>query len=208
MQCKKCQQDAPEGSAFCPKCGASLTNDHDPAVAQRVATAAGRGRSPAEDEIWSGCYSPKAMAGSFLGAALLTIVGLAVAIFTGPPGWIVFAVAALVMWGWLIALYFYRRFTVRYRLTTFRFFHESGLLSRTSNRVEVIDIDDVTVHQNVIERMFDVGTVEVASSDTTHPSLSLFGVEDPRHIADLIDGARRAERQRRGLHLDAPLVTE
>jgi uncharacterized membrane protein YdbT with pleckstrin-like domain len=206
MECGKCQREVPAGSAFCPQCGASLADDA-PTGTQRAATA-GRGRSPAEDEIWSGCYSAKAMAGTFAAAAVLTVLGVAIAAFAGPPGWIAFVVGALVVWSWLAFVYFYRRFTVRYRLTTFRFFHETGLLSRTSNRVEVIDIDDVTMHQGVIERMFDVGTVQVASSDTTHPHLALIGVEDPRKVADLIDGARRAERQRRGLHLDAPLVTE
>lgn len=208
MQCSKCQHEAPAGSAFCPKCGASFADDDGPAVAQRVATAVGRGRSPAEEEVWAGCYSAKAMAGTFLGAAVLTVLALAISAFAGPVGLIAVGVGAVLVWAWLVLLYFYRRYTVRYRLTTFRFIHETGLLSRTSNRVEVIDIDDVTMHQNIIERMFDVGTVQVASSDTTHPSLALIGVEDPRQVADLIDGARRAERQRRGLHLDAPLVTE
>jgi uncharacterized membrane protein YdbT with pleckstrin-like domain len=208
MQCSKCQHEAPAGSAFCPKCGASFAEHDGPAVAQRVAAAAGRGRSPAEEEVWAGCYSAKAMAGTFLGAAVLTVLALAITAIVVPVGLIVVGIGALLVWAWLVLLYFYRRYTVRYRLTTFRFIHETGLLSRTSNRVEVIDIDDVTMHQNILERMFDVGTVQVASSDTTHPKLALIGVEDPRKIADLIDNARRAERQRRGLHLDAPLVTE
>jgi hypothetical protein len=109
------------------------------------------------------------MVGTFAGAAVLTLLGLVVAIFGGPAGGIAFMIAAVLVWVGLALLYFYRRMTVYYRLTTYRFFHETGLLSRVGNRVEVIDIDDA------------------------------------RRVADLIDGARRAERQRRGLHLDAPL---
>jgi uncharacterized membrane protein YdbT with pleckstrin-like domain len=145
------------------------------------------------------------MVGTFAGAAVLTLLGLVVAIFGGPAGGIAFMIAAILVWVGLALLYFYRRMTVHYRLTTYRFFHETGLLSRVGNRVEVIDIDDVTVSQGVIERMFGIGTLRISSSDTTHPELTLPGIDDARRVADLIDGARRAERQRRGLHLDAPL---
>jgi uncharacterized membrane protein YdbT with pleckstrin-like domain len=107
-----------------------------------------------------------------------------------------------VVWGALALVLLYRRLTVRYRLTTFRFFHDTGLLSRTGNRVEVIDIDDVTVHQGLIERMFGVGTILVRSSDTTDPELSLPGIDDAKRVADLIDGTRRAERQRRGMFME------
>jgi len=41
----------------------------------------------------------------------------------------------LVVWGALLLAVAYRRMTVRYRLTTYRFFHETGLLSRVGNRV-------------------------------------------------------------------------
>jgi uncharacterized membrane protein YdbT with pleckstrin-like domain len=91
---------------------------------------------------------------------------------------------------------------VRYRLTTFRFFHETGLLSRTRNRIEVIDINDVTLNQGIIERMFGVGTVHIQSSDVTHPDIDLPGIENVRQVTDLIDNTRRAERERRGLFME------
>jgi hypothetical protein len=66
----------------------------------------------------------------------------------------------------------------------------------------VIDIDDVTVRQGPIERMLGVGTISIRSSDTTDPQLDLPGIEDAKHVADLIDGTRRAERQRRGMFME------
>jgi hypothetical protein len=66
----------------------------------------------------------------------------------------------------------------------------------------VIDIDDVTLRQGLIERMFDVGTIHVRSSDMTHGNLSMVGIEDARTVTDLIDNTRRAERQRRGLFME------
>lgn len=210
MQCKKCGGDVPAESVFCPKCGARLggvtdaATDDAPSGTQRVVAASrGRGGSAAEEEIWSGAYSAKAMAGSFLAAGVLTLLAAVLAAFGGPPAWAAFLIGAIVVWGGLGLLYLYRRVTVRYRLSTFRFFHDTGLLSRTGNRVEVIDIDDVTVEQGPIERMLGVGTIHIASSDKTNPELALPGIDDARRVADLIDGTRRAERNRRGLHIES-----
>jgi membrane protein YdbS with pleckstrin-like domain len=175
-----------------------------PSGTQRVVAASrGRGGSVAEEDIWSGAYSAKAMAGSFLAAGVLTLLAAVLAAFGGPPAWAAFLIGAIVVWAGLGLLYLYRRLTVRYRLSTYRFFHDTGLLSRTGNRVEVIDIDDVTVQQGPIERLLGVGTIHIASSDKTNPELALPGINDARRVADLIDGTRRAERNRRGLHIES-----
>jgi membrane protein YdbS with pleckstrin-like domain len=160
------------------------------------------GNAPPEETLWSGSYSPKAMADWAAVAAVLTIVGAIVAVLTGPIGWAVFAIGAVIVWAAVGLVALYRRMTVRYQLTTFRLFHETGLLSRTRDRIEVIDIDDVTLKQGLIERMFDVGTIYVQSSDMTHGNLLMAGIEDARTVTDLIDNTRRAERQRRGLFME------
>jgi membrane protein YdbS with pleckstrin-like domain len=210
MHCPKCGREAPPESAFCPGCGSRLNGGADaaaddvPSGTQRVVAASrGRGGSVAEEDIWSGAYSAKAMAGSFLAAGVLTLLAAVLAAFGGPPAWAAFLIGAIVVWAGLGLLYLYRRLTVRYRLSTYRFFHDTGLLSRTGNRVEVIDIDDVTVQQGPIERLLGVGTIHIASSDKTNPELALPGINDARRVADLIDGTRRAERNRRGLHIES-----
>jgi uncharacterized membrane protein YdbT with pleckstrin-like domain len=195
---------------FCPHCGTRFgsaapepTGESGAGGPQRFKSASqGRGTPPPEEELWSGTYSPKAMFGPFLGAAILTVLGMIIAMMVGPPGLLVAIIAAGVVWAALALVLLYRRLTVRYRLTTFRFFHDTGLLSRTGNRVEVIDIDDVTVHQGLVERMFGVGTIVIQSSDTTDPRLSLPGIDEAKRVADLIDGTRRAERQRRGMFME------
>jgi len=211
MHCLQCGTEVPANSRFCPQCGQQLADDDEltdssqPLGADRLRP--GRqgsgGKSPAEDELWSGSYSPKAMIGSFAAAGVVTVVGLAFAVAAGGAGLFVGVIAAGVLWAALLLLLAYRRLTVRYRLTTFRFFHDTGLLSRVGNRIEVIDIDDVTVHQGFIERMFGVGTIIIQSSDRSDPELHLPGIDDAKQVADLIDGTRRAERHRRGLHIES-----
>ncbi|HEY3395492.1 MAG TPA: PH domain-containing protein [Lacipirellulaceae bacterium] len=215
MTCESCGAKVAEDSAFCPHCGAQLDNGEagspETAIdeqrapgAQRLRPAGNRsaGNPPAEEELWTGTYSPKAMVGPAIALGVLTVVALVVGGLAFPPALIFVGLGAVVLWAIFGLVLLYRRMTVRYRLTTFRFFHETGLLSRTRNRVEVIDINDVTLSQGLIERMFDVGTIHIQSSDVTHPDLHLVGIENVREITDLIDNTRRAERQRRGLFME------
>jgi membrane protein YdbS with pleckstrin-like domain len=205
MKCGQCGGEAPAASAFCPHCGAQLRGAAEsPAAtaAARFKSATGTGNAPAEETLWSDSYSPKALAGWALAAAVLTVAGAIAATFVAPAGWIVFGIAAVVVWAAIGLVALYRRMTVRYQLTTFRLFHETGLLSRTRDRIEVIDIDDVTLQQGLINRMFNVGTIHVRSSDMTHGNLAMPGIENARVVTDLIDNTRRAERQRRGLYME------
>lgn len=212
MHCHQCGQEVPSESVFCPQCGTRLAEAGGETAQENLPTGAERLRAgrqdggsnpPNEEDLWSGSYSPKAMVGSFAAAGVVTVVGLAFAVAAGSPWLLIGGLAALALWAVLLLLLAYRRFTVHYRLTTFRLFHEVGLLSRVGNRIEVIDIDDVTVHQGLVERVFNVGTVTIQSSDRSDPELDLPGIEGAKDVADLIDSTRRAERHRRGLHIES-----
>jgi hypothetical protein len=227
MKCSKCGAAMSDSAAFCSQCGARVDSKRratdldavnedvaadagargDPAAAARVRSRVrGSGAKDApEEELWTGTFSPKAMIGPAIGCGLLSVAGLIGVIVTGgaAPVLLGFGVALLVIWGMLGLTLLYRRLTVHYRLTSVSFFHDTGLLSRTGNRIEVIDIDDVTVHQGIVSRMLGIGTIRIVSSDQTDPKLDLPGIDDVREVADLIDRTRRAERRRRGLHIEA-----
>jgi membrane protein YdbS with pleckstrin-like domain len=214
MKCASCGGEVASTASFCPHCGErtdnadAVPNDanerpHSAATNRmRPGAPGGSGNQPHEQELWSGTYSPKAMVGPAVGLAILTILALVVGLLAPPFGWMVAGGLALVAWAALGLVLLYRRMSVRYRLTTFRFFHETGLLSRSRHRIEVIDINDVTLAQGLIERMFQVGTIHIQSSDVTHPDLYLPGIENVAQVTDLIDNTRRAERQRRGLFME------
>jgi hypothetical protein len=87
-------------------------------------------------------------------------------------------------------------------LTSQRFVHQSGIIRRVTDRIEVIDFDDITFVQGIVDRMTNVGTISIVSGDPTDPRLVLQGIENVAHVAHLMDDARRAERRRRGLHID------
>lgn len=104
---------------------------------------------------------------------------------------------------WLILGVFYgaRRFGISYELTTQRFIHQTGLLSRRTDRIEVIDIDDVSFFQGPVQRLLGIGTIDIASSDRSHPVVKMPGIADVKRVAGMIDDVRRKERKRRSLHI-------
>lgn len=160
-----------------------------------------------EVDAWKGGYSGKAMIGNWLmgGFVSLIVIALMVRFEQLRQGsrskYILLGLAAL--WILLGLMVLYRKMNVRYHLTTQRFIHRSGILTRVSDRIEVIDIDDVTYYQGVFERLVGVGSIKVNSSDRTHPELWLRGIENVEEIADLLDDLRRKERRRRGLHIES-----
>jgi phage terminase Nu1 subunit (DNA packaging protein) len=115
---------------------------------------------------------------------------------------LVTVVVAVAVWGALFLLLTYRKLLNFYQLTNQRFIHKEGILRQVSDRIEVIDMDDVTYEQTIIDRMLSVGTIRIASSDRSHPLLCLRGIDDVHRIADLIDDVRRKERRKRGLHIE------
>jgi len=160
-----------------------------------------------EEDAWEGGYSGKAMFGNWLVAGFVSLLVI-VLLFRyeqlregDRSKYILLGIASV--WILLGFMVLYRKMNVRYHLTTQRFIHQSGILTRVSDRIEVIDIDDVTYYQGVIERLVGVGSIKVNSSDRTHPELWLRGIENVQEVADLLDDLRRKERRRRGLHIES-----
>jgi len=212
----------PESAAFCPGCGRRLPD----APVQHTGHPLGKSPSPpantaeqlqnrsaqiraagdvAEQELWRGTYSYKAMAGTLLLACLITIGGVVAGIVFIRLGYLPHAILALLVLLWIVVglSILRRRLGIRYRLTNQRFFLERGILRRVTERIEVIDIDDLQFEQNLVERMFDIGSITLTSTDKSVARFWLEGIEHVQEVSDLIDQARRAERNRRGLYIES-----
>jgi membrane protein YdbS with pleckstrin-like domain len=208
MLCNSCGADASNESLFCAKCGARLDGekgkDLPPNKAERFREAIQRDDDDLGDEqqLWEGGYSGKAMIGSWCLAGLLTIAFTALAVMV-PMSMPVAIPLVILIWVFLGGLLAYRKISVHYELSTQRFIHKIGILKRVTDRIEVIDIDDVTYAQGIVQRMLGVGTITVTSSDRTHPELLLLGIDDVKRVSELIDDVRRKERRSRGVHIEA-----
>lgn len=213
MNCPHCQAETVADATFCHQCGQSLrdppaaSGPRDISGKERLAAALRRGDDDddAEEVLWQGRYSPRAMLGSWLLAAIATL-GLillgGILEFTTPAWLISLGVAALV-WLGLGALLLYRQVNIHYYLTNQRVMHERGVLWREIDRIEAIDIDDVSFVQGPVERMFGVGRVHLKSSDVSTPEFTIVGIENVREVATMIDEIRRQERRRRGIHIES-----
>ena len=166
---------------------------------------AGR-NAPLERSLWQGGYSPKAMYGTWIVAAVLTVVALVlVAVYASEQQNVWLITGSVIVLGWccVLGLYLSRRWGVHYELTTQRFVHQKGIFVRRSDRIEVIDIDDVSYTQGIIQRMLGVGTIIITGSDRSDPELVIQGIDRVPEIASLLDDVRREERRRRSLHIEA-----
>ena len=156
-----------------------------------------------EDDLWKGGFSPKAMIGYWLLAGVVTIAAVVVGVvFNYAVVWIIGIAVAGSLWLAFALYLLYQRLGVDYQLTTQRLIQRTGILTRVTNRVEVIDIDDVQFTQNIVERFLGVGTIRILSSDISDPKLVMIGIDDVKNVADTIDNVRRDERRRRGLHIE------
>jgi uncharacterized membrane protein YdbT with pleckstrin-like domain len=126
---------------------------------------------------------------------------------------IVVAVMTVVTWPWMLGLialfavvqqcrYWYRRFSMRYRLTSYRLLEESGLVSRTVNRIELIDIEDIQLVRSLIDRIVGIGSIVLLTHDVSHPKLKIMGVENVEKRFDELEQAMRAEKRRREFRLE------
>jgi uncharacterized membrane protein YdbT with pleckstrin-like domain len=212
MLCPTCNTPLAADAAFCSKCGAKMPGSPTPkpqgtpaeALRAARASAADPAGSQAEQELWRGSYSPKAMYGNWFLALLATLIAAVISVVLPTPiTWLAAGVIVVVLWLVMAVQYLIERWSVGYTLTTQRFIHQRGIFRRVINRIEVIDIDDVTVEQGFVERMFGVGTIKLLSSDTSDPTLLLRGIDDAKRIAAMIDDVRRDERRKRGLYMEA-----
>ncbi len=191
-----------------------MNQSDDLTPAQRVATAAAANAaaiaSEPEQQLWAGGYSPRAMLGTWVTCTLLTLGGfVAMIILPSQLGadidqrtlWGIGLGLILLLWAIAVCIYFYRRISVHYELTTQRLIHKHGILIRTSDRIELIDINDIAYTQGIFERMFNVGGIKISSNDRSHPELKLIGIQDVSKVSGMIDDARRKERRKRALHM-------
>ena len=206
MLCPTCSTDVTAGAAFCPKCGgrleaaAAAASPATPAERLRAAQTAGATQQEPEQELWRGSYSPKALYGGWCLAAVVSLAAIVIAVLF-PVGWIVAAIAIPVVWLVMLATLAVRQLSIEYTLTTQRFLHQRGLLTRVANRILLIDIDDVSYKQTLVDRIVNVGTITLRSTDASDPELKLPGIDDVERVANLIDDARREERRKRALYM-------
>lgn len=212
MTCPKCKADIESDSKFCKSCGAPLgdpvaanaatappaTADSNP-LSAGVTRASDPYRDPAlEKQIWEGRPAWRAYYGVWFLWLIGSIAGVVLAYKWTADGsmWrtvvlILIAASALTLLvreGLVI-------FSRRYRLTTQRLFLHRGILTQTTDQLELVRVEDVRLRQGVMDRIVNTGSIEIISSDETDNKLVLQSVSAPAEVAEHV---RRNVRGARG----------
>ena len=162
-------------------------------------------------KLWTeGGYSAKALRGHVLLGILVLVAFVVLGVWitskmdegTGRTVvWGLSMVFPVAFWGWLACAFIYRTMTIKYRLATYRFYHEEGIFRRVKDVMEVIDIDDITLKKTLWDKLINggVGTVIIKARNETPSELKLHGLADPDWVFESIDEVRRKQRVERGL---------
>ena len=74
------------------------------------------------------------------------------------------------------------RKTLRYRITNYRIDISYGLLSRNTDTIELWHVEDLRLHQSLLNRMAGVGAITIMVHDQTLPKFTLRGLPKPQEL--------------------------
>lgn len=229
MKCPKCDAEFHLGDKFCKACGYELKDEPEAPAPAGETTAADRLKgakveetTPVEEkDLWEGRYSILEGGLCWILCALLMIAVVVVYLLDVgglKQNWFLITgvCVAAVVFLWSFFSSFWRHLTNKYKVTTQRIFYIQGFLSRTTDELEIIRVDDVQYRQNLTERVFGLGRVVViAPTDRTHGDargadgkalqggqLELAGVSNPEEVKELIRKYARMRREKGALFVE------
>ena len=167
--------------------------------------------SAAENVQWS--YSGKALRAQTLLFVLLSLIlvgGGLYATFAAEwlaehylAAWCAITGGLVLLWGYHYTVYFYRTYTIRYRLTETHLYSHRGLFTHVSDSMELVLIDDAQLIRTLFDRVFNggVGTIILfcAADKTTDGKLILKGIDKPKEIFEKVNSLRTALRAKRSI---------
>ena len=111
-------------------------------------------------------------------------------------------VCLALLWIHYFCVYFYRTWTIRYRLTEYQLDTIQGFFTKTVDTTELLNIADLQMVVTLWDRVLNGGVGKIivhSSTDKTHPELPLIGIENPQEMFDILNVARAEIRKRRAL---------
>lgn len=85
---------------------------------------------------------------------------------------------------------------IRWIVTTQRLRIVRGILSRSTEEIELVRVRDVSSEQGLTQRALGIGSVIVVGTDATAPRVILHDVEDPENVKEIIRQAVQEQRRR------------
>lgn len=114
----------------------------------------------------------------------------------GPPVWL----WVLVPIG--IALFFFPSLWVkrnRFKITNYRIDYERGLITTNVDTLELWHVNDISMRQGPLDKMFGVGSIHILSDDRSTPELELRSVSQPRPLYENLKQRVISVKRQRGV---------
>jgi hypothetical protein len=100
--------------------------------------------------------------------------------------WGYVALALFLIGGIILLLIFYYVLGSYYRLTTQRFIRQRGFIARKIDYCELMRVRDMGVNQSFLDRIFDVGDLQILSSERLVPDIKVYGIRHPYRMLEEI----------------------
>lgn len=214
IRCLDCGKDVSSLAPACPGCGRPMLAPA-PAPEEALATPGGAPPGgAAERTLWEGRPSPMlailraslragialavapgaicaahAFAFSDRNPALRDMLGwYRIANQQVPMLWVAIALCAVIMVIWSARVLHALRasFGEYFRVTTQRIVCQKGIISTDVDEIDLRVIDDVLLHQTVMQRLFGLGQIDVLSSDRSASRMVLRDVKRASQLRELI----------------------
>jgi membrane protein YdbS with pleckstrin-like domain len=201
MDCPKCRGTIEDDSTYCKHCGARV---REPEAADRPASSP---KSPFsldesvdlakkvyhdpkyERQVWEGRPAWRSYYGVWAVWVLSSAAAVGAAYKWRESGSPVVTLVWLFVLGAAVAIWVREAlfvFSLRYRLTTQRLFIHRGILTRVTDQMELIRVNDVRLRQGVVDRLVNTGDVEVMGTDETHDVITLQSVSAPAEVTEAL----------------------
>ncbi|MBQ7259978.1 MAG: PH domain-containing protein [Lachnospiraceae bacterium] len=86
----------------------------------------------------------------------------------------------------------------KYSFNEERFFMETGLFKTVENEVRLYRIMDLKLSRSFFQKLFDLGTITVASSDRSLHNFEIKNIKDSKNVkeklSELVEAQRNAKR--------------
>lgn len=87
----------------------------------------------------------------------------------------------------------------KYQLTPSRLLISIGLINQREDEIRLYRVKDVSYTQSIWERIGNVGTLHVISTDASVPSLELKHIKNARKVKDVLSQAIEVSRRENGV---------
>jgi uncharacterized membrane protein YdbT with pleckstrin-like domain len=176
--CRECGREVSTEAANCPQCGVP-----HPTRQPIEASAAALDTTANEDVIYEAHVHPVIYFWPFM----LSMVAILTIILKGNPPWLTLTFGVLAAVAWLVA--YVVAHSVDFIVTTKRVATRTGILQKNSQETLLEKVETVGVHQDLLGRILNYGTVTVVGTGGSHDVFRRISkpLELRRRLHDQID---------------------